>query len=330
MKGRLENDLKRKREIQNILSTMPEYVTDFYYKLQSDTETVTGVIYLRRIRHFINYINKDITQVTETDIGKYLESISYKTDKAGEVTKTSHAYKQITWTALNHLFVFLKYRGLVTRNPMETIKRSKKSDEIKRVSLTVEDLNRILQAVLNGAGNDKAKAKQRKWKERDLLILYLFMNTGMRKTAVSEINIDDFELNEHILTVIDKGNKIQEYYLTPELEDIFHNWLQHRQELLGDQKSDALFINKNRERITSKGVYDLVKKYSKEGLGYSISPHKLRAAFVTIYYEASGNDIEATRQAVGHSNITTTSRYIVKKNNSRAEAANFMSQSLRI
>ena len=47
-----------------------------------------------------------------------------------------------------------------------------------------------------------------------------------------------------------------------------------------------------------------------------------------MYYEATGGDIKAACEAAGHADISTTSIYITKKNNSRKEAQNFMSKNL--
>jgi len=48
-------------------------------------------------------------------------------------------------------------------------------------------------------------------------------------------------------------------------------------------------------------------------MGQNISPHKLRAAFITLMHEETG-DIELVRQMVGHENIATTQRYIYTDN----------------
>lgn len=328
MKGRLENSFKRKAEIKQILEDVPVSVTDYYYKLQTYAEPSTCVTYLRRIRHFLSYTDKEPSKITDTDIGKYFENISFKENDEGEKEATSQAYKQLTWTVLNQFFDYCVQTNAIQRNPMLLVKRSRKVDKIDRVPLSVEDLNKILQAAEDGAGNSLAKARQANWRERDILILYLFMHTGIRKTAVTEINVDDIIMDEHRLIVTDKGNKTQDYFLTPELEEALVIWLRKRDALLKGKKCDALFISKNLIRMGERAVYNLVKKYSQEALGYAISPHKLRGAFVTLYYEASGHDIDATREAVGHCDIATTSRYIVQKNDNRMEAAKFMSSHL--
>ena len=91
---------------------------------------------------------------------------------------------------------------------------------------------------------------------------------------------------------------------------------------------NTLFISYHKRRLDGTDVYRIVKKYTEEALGTGISPHKLRAAFVSNFYKASGYDIEATRQAVGHASISTTSIYITRANNPRKDAVNFMEKNL--
>ena len=101
------------------------------------------------------------------------------------------------------------------------------------------------------------------------------------------------------------------------------DWIEDRKEKLSNHHTDALFISNQRKRIGINAVVSIVKKYSLEGLGYEITPHKLRAAFCTILYEKTG-DIEFVRRAVGHSCIETTQRYIVDDDSAKDEAASIM------
>ena len=330
MRGRLEHGLRAKNNIEVLLSSMPEYVSGFYYNIQISKEPTTCLEYLRKIKLFLDFINCDITKVTDSDIGRYFDKITTKIDSDGIIKETSFAYKKATWTVLNQFFSYLTKKKIILSNPMEDTERPSQKDNIKRYFLSMDDLNQILNSVKTGVGSSKAIAKQKCWVERDILILFLFMNTGMRKTALSEINVEDISFNEKTLTITDKRNKMQVYDITDEMEQIISIWLEKRETLLKGEYNDALFISSLRRRMSEKAIYNLVKKYSEDALGYAISPHKLRAAFVSLYYEASGGDIKATCEAVGHADISTTSIYITKKNNSRMEAINFMSKNLKI
>ena len=328
MQGRLEHELRTKKSIQKLLSEMPTCVSDYYYNIQISKEPMTCLEYLRKINHFLKFAGDDVAKIDDTIIGRYFEQISYSIDKYGNIKKTSFAYKQTVWSALNQFFTYLTKKKIVDSNPMEQTDRPPKKDKVTRKFLTMEDLNLILSSVKNGAGSHKAIAKQKEWIERDMLIIFLFMTTGMRKTALSEINVSDISFTEKKLIVTDKRNKTIEYNVTDEMSDIINVWLKKRNKLLIDKETDALFISSRRERMSEKAIYNLVKKYSEEALGYSISPHKLRAAFISLYYEATGGDIKATCDAVGHADISTTSIYITQRNESRKEAQNFMSRSL--
>lgn len=329
MKGRLEHSLQLKNKTQQLLKLMPAYVSDFYYSLQSSTEPTTQYEYIRKIKSFLDYVNVDISRVDEIVIGKYFEHIGYTPDKNNGMRETSFSYRQENWTILNRFFNFLLRRGIVTSNPVDTVERPKTKDEIKGVALTMDELNRMLQAVGTETNSFQKQLKRKEWKERDLLILYLFMSTGMRCTALCEINLEDISFERKKIVVTDKRNTKIEYTIVESLEFLIRQWCKKREEILNGKQCEALFISGNKTRLCSRSISNIVKKYSKEGTGKQIAPHKLRASFVTLYHEQNGGDIEETRRAVGHKNIATTSRYIVKKNNAREEAMNFMSSSLK-
>lgn len=329
MQGRLEHEIRINNNISALLENAPKEVIEFYYNLQVSKEPTTCLEYIRKILNFIKYTKKSPLEITNLDISKYLNSVNY-INKNGELVRTSSSYRQGIWSAINQFYNFLYLNKKIDFNPITSISRPKTTDNVRRISLSMQELNQMLLAVENGAGNARSKARQAKWKERDKLILFLFMNTGMRKTALSEININDINYSDNTLTIIDKRNKIQIYGLTNEMKICIDNWLIKRDSFLNGKKEDALFISSNLKRMNEKSIYNIVKKYSEEALGYSISPHKLRASFVSLYYEASGHDIKATCQAVGHANIATTSLYIVKGNDARKDAINFMSKNLKI
>ena len=330
MSGRNEHEIRTNSNIDCLLKNKPDGLRRYYLKIRTTKEPLTCLEYIRKINAFLNYTNKSINEITIKDIDDYMNMIYYIKDKNHKEKRSSSSYRQSVYSALNSFFEYLYSRGEIERNPMIEIDRPKSTDHVIRKALDIDDFNRILNTIKKGVGSDLAKNKQKKWVERDLLIMYLFMNTGMRKTALSEINIEDIDFDSKILTVIDKRNKRLEYNITEELERLINNWLIKREQLLDGKQLDALFISDKMNRISERAIYNLVQKYSEGALGYSISPHKLRASFVTIFYQASGYDIKATSEAVGHSNIATTSLYVVNKNNSRKNAANYMSSNLKI
>ena len=155
------------------------------------------------------------------------------------------------------------------------------------------------------------------------------MTTGMRKTALTEIDINDIDLDRCKLSIIDKGKKYHIYSLSDDIMEYIKKWLLDRENIKGHEKTDALFISEKGDRLTGNAIVKIVEKYSKAGLGYSISPHKLRAGFCSILYDKK-HDIEFVRKVVGHANIRTTQRYIVTDNTERKEAVDIMSDLLKM
>ena len=72
-----------------------------------------------------------------------------------------------------------------------------------------------------------------------------------------------------------------------------------------------------------------MKKYTEEALGYSISPHKLRAAFANIMLKKTNENIYIVQQLLGHSRTETTKIYLDNNINQYNEmAANIISKTL--
>lgn len=338
MQGRLENELKMQQSTSTMLKDMPTFVNEWYINMKASRKTAASCQdYIRKVKRFLSYISPDVSSIKPEDITlqsceSYLIACQTKTNSDGTIGMTSDSYQQTNWYALNNFLNFLCKRKYIQHNFMNDIDRPKNKDfdriQEERILLTQKDFNNILKAAKNGAGSLKARAFQEKLKNRDILIILLFMTTGMRKTALSEINIQDINYETYSLKIIDKGNKHHFYPLSEMVLQYLELWLVDREHFLKDER-DALFISERGTRLSSQAIAKLVEKYCKEGLGYKISPHKLRAGFCSILYNKT-HDVEFVRRTVGHSNIATTQRYITTDQDEKERAINIMSNVLKI
>lgn len=317
MQGRLESQMKIDDRINNILTELPSEVTDYYLNISTHKEFRSCLVYVQIVRRFLNFYisrnkktmkNMDFTKISDRDLSVFLKSI--ETKKNGDnVEYTSFSYRQQTWSGLNSFFEFLEKKRIINNNPMRLIDRPKNNDKVEHENLDANDLSQIIEAVNKGAGNQLAITKQKAWKDRDLAIIYTLIFTGMRESALCEIDMDKLDLENNILTVIDKGHKENEYEITPKLKAYLEKWLVTRETLLGGKESDALFISNRRSRITPLAVSNIVSKYAVEGIGRTTSPHRFRGAYITMIYEET-NDIELASRGAKHEHISTTRRYI--------------------
>lgn len=328
MNGRMEHKIRNEKLIANILSELPECVSQYYYSRSSSKESKGSAEYIKKIRAFLKFLNDkpkdvDITKITEDDVSRYLHSIEQTTDKEGNIRETSFSYRKQIHSILNSFFEYLRKRKIIPENPMDCIERPTAKDVVKRMSLDAFDVNFLLECIDGGAGTRRSKNRQENWKLRDKAIIVLLAMTGMRETALTEINMDDLDFFKGTITIIDKRHKTHIYKMNDSIRKALVDWIEDRKTKLSDQQTDALFISNRRNRVGEKTVVHIVEKYSLEGLGYKISPHKLRAAFCTILYGQTG-DIEFVRRAVGHSCIETTQRYITDDDTAKDEAASIM------
>lgn len=315
MKGRLENTIKTEKNTDCLLSELPEYVTEYYFNLSSKREPKSCLEYIRKIKKFLQFIdeknlkNIDFNNISDLTIARYMKKLE-TTEKNGSIVETSFSYRKQNHTILKSFFTYLYKKGYINNNPMDLIERETGRDHPHRTFLKENDLKDILASVESGAGTNRMINRQKEWKDRDLAILMLFMQTGMRETALTEINIEDINFETKTLTIIDKGHEQHTYILSEKMLDALQEWMYHREVFLrGAKDTDALFISVNRKRITSASISKIVRKYTMEALGHEVSPHKLRAAYCNILLNKTGN-LYLVSKLVGHKRPDTTEIYL--------------------
>lgn len=327
MQGRLEKDIKNENLIQYNLTWLPHFAEEWYLNLKATGHSSqTCVEYLRKLHAYFNSIKPIFTNEVEAadltyeSVIKYFLSIRIKKDKNGNQSETTDSYKKSVWCCLNSFFSFMVKRGYLTHNFMEDIPNLPNHDEEKiknkRVRLTADDYKMILEQLDKDIKKDITKTENK-------AVILLLMNTGMRRNALANINVEDVDVINKKLRVIDKGNEEHLYSLNDMCLDALREWMRVRTHFYIRGYSDALFLNRQGQRLSSTSIANYVYDATEKALGMRLSPHKLRAGFCSIMYEQTG-DIEKVRRMVGHKQVSTTQRYIVTDNSEKEEAASIM------
>lgn len=85
-------------------------------------------------------------------------------------------------------------------------------------------------------------------------------------------------------------------------------WLRVRQPH-PNLKEDALFLNKERLRLSNRGVQLRLNDWAvRLGLGRKLHPHMLRHSFASHLLESS-SDLRAVQELLGHADIRSTEIY---------------------
>ncbi|MCL2424730.1 MAG: tyrosine recombinase XerC [Oscillospiraceae bacterium] len=156
-------------------------------------------------------------------------------------------------------------------------------------------------------------------KERDFCILTLFLNCGLRRSELANINISD--IREDSIRVLGKGNKERDVYINDACADALNDYLVERKKH-ATKDEPALFLSSRRKRISTSTIHSLVKKHLKAaGLDSTkYSSHKLRHTAATLMLKG-GVDVRTLQELLGHENLNTTQIYTHIDNEDLRDAA---------
>lgn len=326
MQGRIEAEEKTKEHINDKLLDSPKYLYDWYMHLLAQGVTAKSCLdFVNKVQRFLAFIHYDLTEIqldeiTPTDLASYFVSIQYRIGADGKKIRTSESYRNGIWFALNNFFEYQLTVGNVQNSYMSTVKpkqkkkREEKAPRKQKPLLTTSDFNKMLAHI---------PGKNEAIRSRNKAILLLYMNTGMRREALCQIDIDDIDINKHQLIIIDKGDYELTYDLNTPTFNAIQSWIALRTEFVNEQTNDALFISYLGQRISGTAIYDMIQETSFKALGYKISPHRLRSGLCSILYEQT-HDIEFVRRTIGHAKATTTQRYIITKDDEQKQASEIL------
>ena len=320
MSGRFEHQMEINKKTKEGLEGYPEILKTFYRK-SSGLQASSRNIIIGAVKRYFDYnknngINTEadswLCDVTAEDIYDYIESIKVKTLKGGKKKVLSDSTIATTVNYLDTFFSFLVKQHIIKDNPAEEAKEYFPKYKVKKTVtyMTPEEVGIVKERIIRES--DKPK--------RDLCIFMLGCRTGLRRSAITEIDINDIDFDEMKIQVVEKGNVYKDVIIDPDTIRLIQECIKERGEIPGN---DALFVTAYKERITARFMRRFFEKYAID-LNKRITPHKMRATCATNLYLQTG-DIYIVADRLGHSNIENTKRYTDTVDKGR-EAAKIMGQ----
>jgi len=284
-----------------ILNKSPNSIKEYNYDLSMFLKFIKVHFKMSSEEDFkmisINDIDIDtIKKIKLDDIHAFLSYLT-NTHRSKAATRARKA---------SSIRIFFNYltakKNLLDINPAQNLETPKLDKRIPKY-LTLDDSKKLLQVTSNEENRNK---------ERDLAIITLFLNCGMRLSELVTINIKDINFSDNKLNVIGKGNKERTIYLNKACVNAINDYLKMRpREGVKYDSKDALFLSERRERISNRTVQYIVEKELRAaGLDTTkYSVHKLRHTAATLMYQYGNVDIRALQELLGHESISTTEIY---------------------
>ena len=278
----------------NLQEKVKPYLEYCTYRKELDAKTVKA--YRIDLTQFFSYVQS--TEPEKETIEQYITELHKK-------------YKQKTIkrkiASIKAFYSYLEEEELVEQNPFRKIKVKFKETIILPRIIPREEIEQLLNYIY--ASLSSLSGIQYKHSLRDAAVIEVFFATGARVYEISNIRVENINLNSGLIRIMGKGGK--ERYIqisnTAVLDILRKYYAENEPEI---KKSGYFFINNRGNRYTEQSIRFMLKKYTlRAGIQRTITPHMFRHSFATYLIE-EGVDVSCVQQILGHSSIKTTQIYI--------------------
>jgi len=276
--------------------------------------------------------NREINTVTEQDLLDVCFTVCAHGKRKGQPPASST--QRTRRVRFQGFFSYADYAGWVKTNPAKNLNRHFRGSimPVKQNNwLTREQVNEILASV----DVDSAVGA------RDNILLRLGFTAGLRKSELANLRWKDVNFDHKEITLVGKGDKLATVAVTANTFGYLADWHAQCAVDIGRKPHDECLI----PPIQNHGVHDpetggwtdernTVRSWSKnpvsstsiakicqrasERTGINFAPHDMRRTFAGLLFEKV--DIYQLKNAMRHSDVGVTERYLQTRPDSAAQA----------
>lgn len=192
---------------------------------------------------------------------------------------------------------FMCRQGTLTENPASGLRSPRQEKKLPHF-LNTNDMQQLVET----PQTDRPLAV------RDKAILETLYSAGVRVSELTGLDLGHVDLDAKNILVRGKGKRERLAILGKSSLTAIKEWLEFRGSL-ARPGVEALFLNKNGTRLTSRSVGRLLHGYlDRAGLDQRTSPHTIRHSFATHLLD-NGADIRSVQELLGHRSLSTTQIY---------------------
>ncbi|MEZ0344193.1 MAG: site-specific tyrosine recombinase/integron integrase [Caldimicrobium sp.] len=272
-----------------------------------------------RVFEFLKYLSSEKNYSKETirayssdlkDFEAFLEKVKIKLEDLEEhhlreyfFELKKRGFKALTImrkiSAVKSFLRFLSKRGYVPSKTHIKLNLGRKPQTLPYVPLE-EEINRLID---NLSGDNFLELRKK-------AIFEILYGCGLRISELANLKIGDLSLETGIIRVYGKGSKERLVPINRRALEVLKKYLKERETLLKrlSESTEYLFINQRGKKLSTRWIFEIIKREGERYKLYRLHPHALRHAFATHLLNA-GMDLRSIQELLGHSSLATTEKY---------------------
>jgi integrase/recombinase XerD len=285
---------------QNNLTSLAKEFERSLKILNRSKRTVAEVI--RKLNKFFDYLKSleipHVDGITRVVVRDYQIEVYQAVNAKGY--PNSVAYQNSQLSAVKQFLQFLVDAGYIVSNPARDIAYAKQPQRLPRGILSASEARKIMQAP-----DTKSAIGY-----RDRTILEVLYSSGIRKTELRDLTLNDVDYHDGFLRIQGKGNKERVVPIGRIACRYLENYIKSvRPELIKDPYNNHLFLSSRGNRFNHNAVWVLVKKYAhKARIKKNIHCHTFRHTCATAMLRNKA-DVRIIQKLLGHSSLDSTQVY---------------------
>lgn len=274
------------------------------------------------VESFLDYLAREKGASSHTiaayrnDLSQFLQHLSARGVPSWPQVSQEHVFDFLHWlqenqyvvstvarkvAAVRSFFHYLVEQGLLVDDPSVVVSPPRVPRKRPRF-LSSDEISRFFDG-LRGGSSPKSL--------RDLALLELLYDTGMRASEVIELRTQDVDLDGGTVHCQSDEGRERSLPLTPRVVEVLRTYLQRgRPRLVRDEAEEMLFVNHRGRPLTRQGLWLIIKERSeKAGIESGVTPHMLRHSFAAHLLE-EGVALREVQGRMGHASLSATQVYL--------------------
>ena len=271
---------------------MDEWVDAFLLQLQNKNfSPLTVKSYREDLTEFLHFCDargqNKLRNFTSSTLRAFLAAVQTQRNPSRNTLLRKIA-------SLRSFASYLLEQGELLRNPFKLLPAPKRQRILPKF-LTVPETEKLLET-----------ATHTRMAPRDRALFELLYSSGLRRSEITGLKIQDVDFFNGLVKVFGKGSKERFVPVTDEALAALKDYLACRQ---NPQPQDPLFLNSRGKALTGDGLAYIFKNTAIAAhLARKVTPHSLRHSFAT-HLLNNGCDLRSLQEMLGHKSLAATQVY---------------------